>query len=284
MGLLIRGSYYQVPGLHILAPGPGSPAWHHLSPGDYRPRSTRWIRQITVHTTKGIWPKSARPDGPLFYTTDAGDLIRRGAGAGGRDRIVSEFWRGDPEHSAAQLVIDNDGSVACLCDLGLHAAYHATTVNDWSIGIEMYQESDGSIYEAVYQSAELLVSALCDRFWIARQLPSRAYNGTIIRRMIDGGPDMIGMFGHRDNAWDRKARTSTRGRGDPGDEIYRRLRARGFEGFDFDAREDIATWERRQQSLNALGEHLAVDGLAGPSTLQAMRRRGFASGRDIPIG
>src|SRR5690606_41324392 len=62
----------------------------------------------------GLWPQHVIP----------------GAGKGGRDRVVADFWRNDPTHSAAHLVVDTDGSVACLADLARDAAYHATVGGD----------------------------------------------------------------------------------------------------------------------------------------------------------
>lgn len=257
-GLLIGGHVVPVPGLTIR--NPTDTPWCRLDAGDYRARRTPWVRQIIVHTTKGKWPQHVKP----------------GAGAGGRDQWVAEFWRGDPEHSAAQLVVDNDGSIACLTDLAHTCAYHAGLSNDWSIGIEMYQELDGGVHEAVYAATIPLVVALCEQFSIPLQMPSRRYNNAPMGRMVSGGPDMIGVFGHRDN-------TSRRGRGDPGDEFFRRLELAGAEAFDYELRADLATWRRRQMYLVAMfSERLTVDGKPGPSTIAAMRRHGFASGRAIP--
>jgi hypothetical protein len=265
MSLLIRGQRVDLPGPETI--GPGDVPWAKLSPEDYRKRDPKdWIRQIIVHTTKGTDPQHVKP----------------GRGSGGRGKQVADYWSGSSQSSGAQLVVDNDGSIACLADLALDMAFHATTSNRWSIGIEMYQELDGGIYEATYASTIALVLFLCERMSIALQTTGRVYNGDAIDRMkFDGGPDMCGVFGHRDNAWDFVRKTSSRGRGDPGDEIYRRLALAGWEQLDFEARQDIAVWRLRQRVLNDLGEHLTVDGIAGPATIAAMRRRGFRHGREI---
>lgn len=262
-GLLIAGHIVDVPGVAIA--NPHDTPWCKLDGRDYRARRTPWVRQVTIHTTKGIWPQS----------------VRLGMGKPGADKIVADFWRGDPNHSAAHIVIDRDGSVACLADLAAVCAYHATTVNDWSVGIEMYQESDGAIYEAVFDACVKIVPAICEALSIAFQVAQRVYDGRPISRMINGGPDCVGIFGHRDNAWDPIKQTSTRGRGDPGDLIYTRLIAAGAEPFDYALRQDLYTWQQRQRAMNALGEQLKVDGIAGPSTIAAMRRRGFANGKAI---
>jgi|SRR5688572_935766 len=261
-GVLINGRYEHVPGLNITSPGAGAPSWVKLNVGDYRARprgADGWVRQVIVHTTKGVWPQTVLP----------------GAGKGDRDKIVADFWNGDPEHSAAQVVFDNDGSIVCLCDLALVAAFHAGLSNNWSIGIEMYQELGGGVHEAVYQSMMIFVPWLCSRFGIAFQIPKGPYLGRPIDRMRNGGPDMVGVFGHRDN-------THRRGKGDPGDEIGKRFAALGAEQLDFAANEDITVWTRRQSWLNAHGARLKVDGIAGPGTIAAMRAQGFTRGADIP--
>lgn len=258
-GLLVSDLLFTIPGVEVIAPAcVGGPSWATLSPRDYGTRKTPWIRQVIVHTTKGEDPQHVIP----------------GVGPGGRDRVVADFWKGDEAHSGAQLVVDNDGSVVCLVDLRRYAAYHATVSNDWSIGIEMYQEAGGGVYEATLRSTVKLVVALCEIFEIPFQVPGVPYRGHPLRRMTNGGPDCVGIFGHRDN-------TERRGRGDPGDEIFARLLAAGAEGFDFEARADVDAWARRQSVLNHMGERLAVDGIAGPSTIAAMKRLGFRAGREI---
>lgn len=270
MPLLVRGELVEVPGLTTIPPAShGGPEWAKLDPDDYRMRPRdAWIRQIIVHTTKGMWPQRVKP----------------GYGPGGRDKVVADFWRKDPQHSAAQIVIDNDGSVVCLCDLALIAAHHATVSNPWSIGVEIYQEGGGGIFDAALGGAMLLVPRLCEIFEIAFQISSEPYAGTPLRRMINGGPDCVGVFGHRDN-------TSRRGRGDPGDEFFVRMRAVGAEQFNFDLRGDRAAWKRRQGYLNATfpdsvkqatGEILLVDGIAGPKTIRAARTAGFVTNASIP--
>lgn len=273
-GLLIAGVVEPVPGLVVYPPaGPPAfgPTWCTLDPGDYRERPTSWVRQIILHSTKGQWPQAIRP----------------GSGPPGKAQIVADFWRGDPTHSAAHLVVDLDGSVACLCDLAYHEAYHAEGSNPWSIGIEMYQLNDGSLYEATLQATATLVEFLCGKFGIPLQHPRGPYrnrplsrmeimdhsDGIISRRQL-GGPDLCGVFGHRDN-------TSNRGAGDPGDAIWRELAARGSEAIDFEAKEDILLGKERQAALNARGARLTVDGVCGPASWSAMRSLGFRRWRDV---
>lgn len=261
-GLLIGGVLHEVPGVAVISPG--QVPWAMLSMGDYRTRQTSWVRQITLHTTKGMHPQHIKP----------------GCGSGGKNRVVADFWSRDPQHSAAHLVVDNDGSVACLADLTLVEAYHATTVNGWSIGIELYQEADGGIHEAVLDTAVKLIPRICDLVGIPFQGEASPYvEGRVLQRLLHGGNDVVGVFGHRDNAWDFGRGTSTRGRGDPGDEIWARLRAAGLMTHHYDAKprgEDRAYWEEVQNALNARkGEKLTPDGVCGPTTVAALRRHGL---------
>lgn len=255
-GLLVAGVVVPVDGLAVA--NPLDTAWCRLAAGDYRKRKTTWVRAIVIHGTRGGWPQPIIP----------------GAGPGGRDKVVADFWRGDPVHSAAQLVVDTDGTVACLCDLARDAAYHATVANDWSIGIEMAQVGASELYEATLAATVRLVLALCETFEIPFQMPIGPYAGRPLKRLVNGGPDFAGVYGHRDN-------TSRRGRGDPGDVIYRELEVAGAERFDLDARTDLDAWERRQRKLNAMGTVVEVDGIAGPATMRALRSFGCSSGREL---
>jgi hypothetical protein len=252
-GLLVNGKTIPIEGLEIV--NPHDAAWCRLDPKDFQARPTPWVRQIILHTTNGDWPQTVLP----------------GSGPGGKAQLIASSWRNEPKPSAAHLVIDNNGTVACLCDLATVEAYHATISNPWSIGIEMYQERGGGVYEAVYDSAVKLVPALCRIFGIQLQIPRLAYKNAPLRRMADGGASCIGVFGHRDN-------THERGHGDPGDEIFERLAAAGAERFDFDANEDLEMWKQRQTELNGGGATLTVDGVPGPNTITALKASGRADG------
>jgi len=132
-GILIAGHIVEIPGLHVTPPAAaGGPSWACLSPGDCRQRPALWIRQVVVHSTRGRWPQPIIP----------------GAGPGGEAARLADIWNTDPVHSAAQIVVDSAGAVACLCDIVRTTAYHAEGSNPWSVGIEMFQRADGGIYQA----------------------------------------------------------------------------------------------------------------------------------------
>lgn len=276
-GLSIGGRIVNVDGLEIIQPAAnGGPDWCLLDSGDYRARRTTWIRQIMLHTTSGKWPQPIRP----------------GAGPSGHAEQIAKMWSGQDRgggervHSAAQLIVDFDGSVACLADLATCAAYHAEASNDYSVGIEMSTLPDGGIYQATLDATALLTEALCDALGIPFQIHGAPYRSEPLRRMEItergrreqfGGATCVGIFGHRDN-------TSNRGRGDPGDVIYAALIAAGAEPIDYATGQDLELGKARQRHLNGLGERLAVDGLIGPASLAAARRHGFARWRDVPQG
>lgn len=276
-GLLIAGVLVPVPGLTILPPASaGGPAWARLDRGDYTTRHS-WIRQVIIHSTGGLWPQPILP----------------GMGPGGELPRYADIWQSDPAHSAAHLVVDSAGEVACLADLVTTTAYHAEDSNPWSIGVEMVQERDGSVYQATIDATARLAAAVCAAIGIPEQMPRGPYRGEPLLRMevTDhdhrvqfGGPDCVGVFGHRDN-------TATRGRGDPGDAIWTALAALGFEGMDYAGGEDLDLGRARQRWLNSVqsrrGETwspLVVDGLVGPSSLARARQLGITRWRDIPSG
>lgn len=283
-GLLIAGKFHPIDGLDIIPPASaGGPGWARLGTDDYRQRGPGdWVRQIVIHTTGGHWPQPIiAGHGPKGHAQQIADMWN-GADHGGGQRV----------HSAAQIVVDFDGSIAGMCDIAYDSAYHAEASNPWSIGIEMSTTPNGSIYQATIDATAILVATLClsgragaGLFPIPFAMPRGPYRGGPIRRMETGasssgnrhqigGPDVCGVIGHRDN-------TSERGRGDPGDAIWSALAALGCEGLDYDGEEDLHLGRVRQQALNQHGEHLATDGVLGPASAAALLRQGFKRWCDV---
>lgn len=258
-GIPISGRLIPVPGLTVIPPeSMGGPAWSALAPGDYRARQ-RPPFQVVLHTTKGIGPQHVKP----------------GRGPAGAARNVADFWHRDPAHSAAHIVIDRDGTVVCLADLIDVCAYHATVSNEFSVGIEMYQESDGGVYQAVYDAAVLLVPAICEAIHIPFQIVADPYTNHPLPRFLDGAPSFRGILGHRHN-------TEQRDRWDPGDEIFDRLLSTGAELVLAQKGQDLELGRARQAYLNAHGGHLTVDGLVGPASLAEAERQEFSSWSRVP--
>lgn len=288
MGIPINGQLISVPGLHIVPPaGFGGPDWCTLGPEDGRQRPTSWVRQLMPHTTGGKWPQ----------------LVRPGAAPGGHARIVADMWRGkdggggERVYSGAHADIDFDGAIYFFADLARVTAFHGEGSNPWSIGIEMSTHPDGSIQGATLDAFVGLAAALTwsgigpvnGLFSIPFQMERGPYRNKPLARMETGagklisrggtrdntgGPNVVGILGHRDN-------TSERGRGDPGDEVWKRLAAVACEGLDYHGDEDLLVGKERQAALNARGARLTVDGVFGPASATAMQRFGFRRWRDV---
>jgi hypothetical protein len=183
---------------------------------------------------------------------------------------VARYWSTSELASGAHLICDFDGSWVCVADLATECAYHATTVNDVSIGIEICQGRAAELCEGQLDSVVAMVDFVTAHFRIQRQIP-RAYRGPI-RRLEDGGADCVGVFGHRDQ-------TDNRGPGDPGDAIMEKLAAAGYERFDFAANEDLAIWRERQRDLaRRHGAPLNEDGVPGPATAARLELLGYPRG------
>lgn len=272
-GLLLDGQLVTTPGVTVVPPAShGGPTWCRLDPGDFMARREP-VSLIVLHSTGGDWPQPVLP----------------GAGPPGHARAILEMWAGDPQHSAAHLVVDYDGTVYCAADLVRVAAYHAGAVNGRSVGIEMCTTHDHWIYGATLDATAALVALLTHSGApgagiraIPAQMPRGPYRGDPLCRLAErDDASLVGVIGHRDQ-------TPDRGRGDPGDAIWARLAALGLEGVDYDGGEDLALGKRRQIALNAADARagntyrpLVVDGVCGPASLAAMRRLGFPRWRDV---
>lgn len=257
-GVLIAGRLVPIPGVTVIPPASrGGPAWCQLAAGDYQLRRQR-VRQAVIHTTKGAEPQHVIP----------------GAGPGGMAERTFRYWYRDPVHSGAHIVIDNNGDLACGADLAEACAYHATVSNEWSFGIELYEEADNGIYEAVYDTLVRTLPVILDALTIPYFVVNDPYAGHPLRRFLDGAPDYYGVLGHRHN-------TEQRGRGDPGDEVFRRMISGGGEAVIAGEYEDHKLSAARQRTLNARGGKLVVDGIAGPASIAEARRQGYARWSDV---
>lgn len=227
-------------------------------------RRTLKVSMVIIHTTKGI------PGG----SDKRPQILHPGMGPDTKaeDRTVN-YWSTDPKPSGAHLVVDHDGSMACLADLATVTAYHAgnSLINDCSIGIEMFQGSDAGLYEGQLKATVALVNVLTAQFGIQRQIPDM-YRRRPVPVLEKGGKGVFGVFGHRDVS-------DNRGQGDPGDFIFDFLAKGGYERFNFDTREDKLEWKKRQAEINKkLNLHLDEDGVPGPGTRAALKLLGYGDG------
>ena len=222
------------------------------------------VSLVVLHTTKGI------PGG----SNKTPQVLRPGLGPDTRaeDRTAS-YWATDPQHSGAHIVIDADGSVGCLADLKEVCAYHAGDhgVNHRSVGIEIFQGADASLYEEQLAITIKVVDVLTAQFGIQRQIPHKYLNKPV-PRLDAGGKDVVGVVGHRDVS-------NNRGFGDPGDFIFSMLEKAGYERFDFHTSQDLTVWKARQKELEVkAGVDLLIDGIPGPATKSALLQLGYKYG------
>lgn len=220
---------------------------------DRSARPTRWIRGIVFHTTQGRFPQ------PTLA----------GFGTGGSALANIKYWNRDPKYASAHLLVDRDGVVYQTADLIAEQTIHAEAVNGFTIGIEICQGGNGSIYSGQYDVSVALADWLTgqDEIAVQRQIPA-PYTGHPVKRLVAGGRDVVGVYGHRDQ-------TAGRGRGDPGDVLMEELVGHGYERFDFDAGEDLKVWKARQV---ALGLTAGIDGIPGPKTVAALKAAGKPGG------
>lgn len=240
-------------------------------PEDGAPRTTTWIRAFVGHTTKGIWPQPLKPG----YGPPVNDAAK-----------VNRYWTNNNDAGGAQFVADRDGDMACMCDCYKTAAYHAGKVNQYTEGLEIFQElvmvgeeKTGPLYEGQLHNVVKLVDAITWFFQIQRQVQSH-YVGAIAR-LVAGGANAVGIYGHRDCS-------SNRGRGDPGDHFYDWLMRpvdttadpdigrpaqhfAGYEPVNYANNSDLDMWKVRQAEMNRKGAKLTVDGIAGPKTVAAIQ-------------
>lgn len=246
--IIIDGKPESAPGLitHSWLENPAL----RLAPEDFGGRPRLRIRSIVLHTTQGLWPQS----------------VNAGAGKGGGAAANVHAWRNDHRCAGSHLLVDTTGEIVCAADLSLEQTYHAMAINPVSIGIEIVQRSDGSLFQAQVDSIVVLCDWLTRRFKIQRQIPD-AYRGAI-PRLEQGGRDFVGICGHRDQS-------SGRGRGDPGDVVFEALAAAGYERFNLLAGDDRATWRDRQKTL---GLGVQVDGIPLDKTCAALEAAGYEGG------
>ena len=262
--LVINGKKVPVPGLES-ACYLDNPKYGFTNKKDFATRTGADVRSICVHTRMGIRTQ------PVVNCTKPRNWDFVGVNNANRDdRIAS--WH---------ISIDSDGSFVCHLDLLLHKAYHCGQVNDYSVGIEMFQEADGTITNETLDACVKIIDVITRELFIQRQIPedtvlitrfARSTPGnsksTRLSYLRDGrsGSDYVGVFGHR-NA------TKNRGPGDPGDHIFDRLRAAGYESYRLSDDSDKLVWTERQKKLG-----VEANGVPGPATVGMLIKAGYKHG------
>jgi len=265
-GLVVNGQQIVVPGLNVtswlddpalrlqIAPRPDGQR-------DGAPRDPNiWVRSIVVHTTGGI------PGGKNLRPQTIKPGLGRGTDAGRRE---VHWWSSPKQQAGAGLIVDFDAKIYCTADVIREITFHAPPVSGISVGIEIAQGVDGSLYDGQLGAVVVLIDALTRILGIQRQFHWPYHKGPIAR-LVKGGEDVVGVYGHRDAS-------SSRGLGDPGDAIFGQLRAAGYEAWDFAADADKAAWKPRQA---ALGQ--GQDGIPGRLTTRALKAAGKPQGMWVP--
>lgn len=219
---------------------------------DCRDRSAKtWIRMIVIHTTVCARARIKPGFGPKTNVA----------------LNVARWWSRNGSPGGAQLLVAGDGSVGQFGDLRLVNAYHAgqKSVNARSIGIEIAQGKDGTLYLGQLQVVVRLVDWLCRTMRIQRQCCAPAVALKRIQRVRDGGQDTVGVFSHS-NLFPRNKPN------DPGPEVFELLVAAGFMPFRFDG-DDLEWWKTWQEDIG-----VDADGVPGPETTDALESAGFGGG------
>jgi hypothetical protein len=259
-GVVVGGKHVPVPGVGIVRSYLQDPTLR-LGAKDRRRRRTGWVRSIYVHTSWGLPVKLRSGRGPDLQ----GDVL------------MVKRWREDSRCAGAHAAVDCDGSAAVFADALEDAAYHAGEANEVSVGVEVKQTKDGEVWVDQLWATCLIVDAYARALGIQRQF--HGPHTTPLLRLMKGGADAVGVFGHRSQTYDR-------GYGDPGDDVFFMLRDRlGYEQFHFGRGDDLKAWRDRQAGLNGRrdrAETLRVDGVPGPATVAALRRAGREDGLWVP--
>ncbi len=192
---------------------------------------------------------------------------------GGAEDTVKYWAQKKPSPvSGTQIVTGHNGSTVCTQDIVRFIGWHANQANDLSWGQEIKELSGGGVHRSALLATVAIT--LVDTFHVGvqQQCPTHYKKNTPYPRFANGGKNLIGVFGHRDV-------TPDRGYWDPGDIIFDMLEERGFERFDFYAKQDLDVWAKRQEWLKRMGVYTGpIDGVAGASTTQALKALGFPNG------
>jgi hypothetical protein len=199
-GIVVSGAQVEVPGVMTLS-WFDDPALRLDFPNDGFTLPGRHIDAVVMHTTQGKWPQ----------------VIVEGAGKP-TARATVRYWERSDEHAGAHLLVDCDGTVLCLADLQDEVAYHCVGMNKRSVGIELKQGVDGTLYSVQLDVAVRVVGMICSLLEIPRRVVAE-YDGCRSDEWLDS---FCGVLGHRDAS-------RNRGRGDPGDFVMQALVDAGFE-------------------------------------------------------
>lgn len=209
MTLVVDGQRVETPGLETVS-WLDDPHVPRVTDGRRRvPQAARAARAIVLHTVHGkLGPLSDKASVPSV-----------------RAERYARYQATTTREVSWHLTVDTDGTIVQSADVATWTCWHATAVNGWTVGIELVQESDGTLYRPQLAATVALCELLCARLGIERRVPARAgvpIVGVVPRLTGTDGP-WSGVFGHRNQSHNR-------GKGDPGDHVFLALLAAGFAG------------------------------------------------------
>ena len=252
MSIILDGKTYATPGLETVSysDDPKVP-----QATDFNPRRER-IKWIVIHTVHGKRCTALKPG----FSAPSKRAEQYAIYQANTSREVS--W---------DFTIDTDGTIIQSNDPVKRYTWHAGSFNPFSLGIELVQESDGTMYAGQMDVLVKFVDFLTRELAllehpISRQVPS--INGNppdgIVKRIQDAAKarKTSGVCGHRNQ-------TTNRGPGDPTDFPFKALLDAGYKGLDYDGLEDVTMWKGIQTRLG-----VAADGEPGPATAKAIRDLG----------
>jgi hypothetical protein len=216
-GLIIDGRRYPVPGVRVVT---------YLDDPQRCPRVTKGSARLASAATAVMLHTSRGRSGVIVPGSRVSDKAAK---------LVRYQVRTERKASWC-ITIGSAGDVWQQCDAATFATWHATVANPWSVGIELAQDRDTpDLTQAQVDACVAVVRVLCEALRIPLQLPAiggAPVNGVVrawqSRKQGGDARAVSGVLGHRNV-------TTSRGKGDPGDGIFRALLAAGFAGVAPDA-------------------------------------------------
>lgn len=255
MSIVIGGRRIETPAFEsvsFLDDATKAPPVIHSSP------RTRRVRSIILHSVRGTL-------GP----------VKSGFKPSSRAEAEARYQSHTTRAVSWDATLDTDGTLIWQNDPAARFTWQATAWNQFSIGIELVQDGDGTLYDGQLQTLVKVLDQLTAELRIQRQIawgPSGLPTGVLARADEHGskqGVDMTGVYTHFMN-------TTSRGRGDV-TAPFEYLRRAQYECFDVPAGEDLAAWRKRQSEVLGFAGADA-DGIPLDKTCAALEARGYDHG------